>query len=287
MDLLNRLEFFALDAHPVHRQEATPLHVHGSFIELVVITSGQGKHLLGQSAFPIEAGDTFVIPVGVLHGYSDCIGLGLYNVMFDPMRLTLPMRNLRQVPGIAALFSFEPELRVQHGFSSRLRLEPEALSAQLGTLERLHHECARQETGFDLLATALFIELMVDLGRRYAKMTTPMSEGLIRLSPLLDWLEGHYKAPQAVEALARRARMSKKTLNRYFRECLGTTPINYLIDLRMRKAQHLLRETEVTVSEVATRVGIDDANYFARLFRKFSGVEPSAYRRQHSCTSTE
>jgi len=51
--------------------------------------------------------------------------------------------------------------------------------------------------------------------------------------------------------------------------------------VKMQEAAHLLRTTDLTVSEVAARVGIDDANYFSRIFRRSSGATPRDYRRRH------
>ena len=68
-------------------------------------------------------------------------------------------------------------------------------------------------------------------------------------------------------------------MSKIFRETYGTTIIAYLEQLRITKAKNLLRFSDMTVDEIAYRVGLKDANYFSRLFKKVEGMTPSQYRR--------
>ena len=60
----------------------------------------------------------------------------------------------------------------------------------------------------------------------------------------------------------------------------GTTVNNYLISKRITRAKQLLRFTDMTVDEVSVAVGMGDANYFSRMFRKVEGISPREYRKQ-------
>lgn len=101
-------------------------------------------------------------------------------------------------------------------------------------------------------------------------------------SPVIPQLAIHFAEPLNLEEIAQRAHMSKSTLGRCFQECFGMSPMNYLTDLRLKHAEHLLRDTKIQICDIAPRVGIEDASYFARLFRKHTGLEPSAYREKMS-----
>lgn len=65
-----------------------------------------------------------------------------------------------------------------------------------------------------------------------------------------------------------------------FKETYGTTVNNYLISKRITRAKQLLRFTDMTVDEVGVSVGMGDANYFSRMFRKVEGISPREYRKQ-------
>lgn len=68
----------------------------------------------------------------------------------------------------------------------------------------------------------------------------------------------------------------------YIARCLktytGRSPLQYLHDLQIRTAKSLLENTNLSVSEIGERVGIENANYFTRLFRKQAGMTPGQYR---------
>lgn len=284
-ELFSAPKAFPLSTFPVENHVPMAVHGHGHNWELVVVTGGSGKHLLAKDSFDISTGDVFVIPAGVLHGYSDCENLALVNVIFDPRRLWLPEHHLRQIPGYAAFFMFEPELRARHGFQSRLQLSADSLKTLKQSLELLRLELSTRRPGYEVAGTAVFCQILVDLARLYTHMPAVTSQALVRLAGVLEWLEQNFDHVVTVEALALQASMSRKTLERNFRECFAMAPMHYVNTLRVRKAEQLLRETDLKISAIAPRVGVDGANYFARLFRKHTGLEPRAYRAQFHATN--
>lgn len=69
-------------------------------------------------------------------------------------------------------------------------------------------------------------------------------------------------------------------LSKIFKETYGTRVNNYLISKRITRAKQLLRFTDMTVDEIGAAVGMADANYFSRMFRKVEGISPREYRKQ-------
>jgi len=256
-------------------------HHHGGYWELVIITHGTGHHLLEKEAFVLEAGDVFVVPAEMLHGYAECHGLGLGNVIFDPRRLQLPENQLLQAPGYAALFQLEPRLRSRHKFQSRLRVPSEILARISESVSRMSVEIQERDPGFEAAATAHFCHVIVALARNYGNMTAPLPQSLVRLSEVVQWLERNFDKEVNVDVLAQLAHMSRSTFVRSFRTCFGVSPMSYVTTLRVQKAARLLRDTRARVKEVAPLVGIEDTSYFARVFRQHMGLDPSAYRIQY------
>jgi transcriptional regulator GlxA family with amidase domain len=91
------------------------------------------------------------------------------------------------------------------------------------------------------------------------------------------WALEHLAAD--VPALARRAGMSERTFARRFREETGQSPGAWLIQQRVRHAQHLLEATDLAVDEVAEQAGIGTAASLRAHLRAHLGVSPAAYRR--------
>lgn len=83
----------------------------------------------------------------------------------------------------------------------------------------------------------------------------------------------------SIGALAAELQCSPRTLTRRFRNAVGQTPTSYLRDQRIAAASDLLRATNLSVGEVAWRVGLQDVSYFTTMFQKQTGLTPGRYRK--------
>ncbi|MCO1615310.1 GlxA family transcriptional regulator [Micromonospora tulbaghiae] len=99
------------------------------------------------------------------------------------------------------------------------------------------------------------------------------------LEPLLTWMRQNAGRDLALADIARHAGMSVRTLNRRFRDQVGTTPLRWLHRIRVHQAQHLLETTAHPVDRVATQVGFGSVTAFRDRFRRVTGTSPQAYRR--------
>lgn len=99
------------------------------------------------------------------------------------------------------------------------------------------------------------------------------------LACLLDWMIQNAHKPLTVELLARQAAMSQRTFARRFREQTGTTPLQWLIMARVRRAQEFLETTSLSVNEIAVAAGFEDPATLRSRFQRMVGVGPNAYRR--------
>ena len=94
-----------------------------------------------------------------------------------------------------------------------------------------------------------------------------------------EWLQDNFQANVYVADLAKRFKMSVRSLNRRFKHAANATPIQYLQELRISHAKALLKQSNLVVAEVADKVGYQDASYFTGLFKKLNAVTPNEYRR--------
>ncbi|EYF00559.1 GlxA family transcriptional regulator [Chondromyces apiculatus] len=99
------------------------------------------------------------------------------------------------------------------------------------------------------------------------------------LEPLLSWLEARLDARLTLDDIARRAALSVRTLNRRFRDQVGTTPLQWLLRARVRRAQRLLETTSHSVERIAAEVGFGSATAFREHFQRLVSTSPQAYRR--------
>ncbi|MEY9877361.1 AraC family transcriptional activator FtrA [Streptacidiphilus sp. MAP12-33] len=111
-------------------------------------------------------------------------------------------------------------------------------------------------------------------------VTTPVPEQDGNpLAELLPWVMRRLDEPLTVEDLARRAHMSSRHLGRQFRAVTGTTPLQWLLTQRIRRAQELLETTDDSVEAVASATGMGTATTLRRHFHRTLGVPPDTYRR--------
>lgn len=99
------------------------------------------------------------------------------------------------------------------------------------------------------------------------------------LAPAMDWALRHLDAPITVEQLARQANLGTRTLNRHFHSRVGTNPLTWLQDQRVRRAQQLLEQTDLGVDIIAREVGFGTAVALRRHFRQRLDTTPDSYRR--------
>ncbi|HSC67584.1 MAG TPA: helix-turn-helix domain-containing protein [Cellvibrio sp.] len=92
------------------------------------------------------------------------------------------------------------------------------------------------------------------------------------------WLEDNYQRNILLTQVAARFSMSVRTLNRRFKNALGQTPVDYLQEIRINIAKDLLKTSNLSISEIADKVGYQDTGYFTALFKKTLATTPSAYR---------
>ena len=107
-----------------------------------------------------------------------------------------------------------------------------------------------------------------------------VSRKRLELAAVKEYLDEHYTEKIALDDLSEHFFINKFYLSKIFKETYGTTVNNYLISKRITRAKQLLRFTDMAVEEISVAVGMGDANYFSRMFRKVEGISPREYRKQ-------
>jgi transcriptional regulator GlxA family with amidase domain len=100
------------------------------------------------------------------------------------------------------------------------------------------------------------------------------------LAPLLTWMLEHLADALTLEGIARHAGISVRSLSRHFRAHTGTTPLQWLLSARVRRAQELLEVSDLTTAQVARAVGFESVSAFRACFYRRVGTTPQRYRYQ-------
>lgn len=285
MKVLKKQDWFHADGFPIvverrDPQEPFGLHCH-EFSEIVIITGGAGVHITGEDSYELKPGDTFVIGGDRPHDYLNMDQLSLINILFDPVELPMSLGDLQSLSGYHALFTLEPAWRSRHQFTSRLQLNPAEIGETLRLIDKLDNELKARKPGFEVMAIAAMLELVTFLARCYGETRNPTSKSLIRVGETISHMRRDVSQAIALEELVTISGMSRTNYIRMFEAAMGTSPINYLIGLRIEEASRLLRSTNRSITEIAFDVGFSDSNYFSRQFRKTLGQSPREYRKRY------
>ncbi len=285
IETLKTSDWFHSDGFPIAvevREPQTPFGLHNhEFCEIVLITGGSGQHVTGKQSWEMHAGDAFVISGKRPHTYEDMENLSLANILYQPEQLNLEEdQGLATLPGYHALFTLEPTWRVDHEFESRLHLSPKDLSNVLLLLGELESELEERKPGFRCMANTLFTQIVCYLSRCYGQSSSTNSKSLLRIGEAISHLETHYSQSISLEDLAQIAHMPTRSFQRAFKKALGVPPITYLIRVRVSRAAELLRNKELSITDVAFELNYEDSSYFTRQFQTIMGMTPKNYRRQ-------
>jgi transcriptional regulator GlxA family with amidase domain len=120
------------------------------------------------------------------------------------------------------------------------------------------------------VAECLFIQLAVALWRHRIPIDCNQLPARSRFGHVLAYLRHHCTADVNIEEVADRSGYSLRTFARIFREVTGTTPHNYLVQLRIGHAKRAIRTTNDNITEIAFASGFHDSNYFSSCFSKMT-----------------
>jgi AraC-like DNA-binding protein len=103
-----------------------------------------------------------------------------------------------------------------------------------------------------------------------------------RLCVVKDILHSFFHEPLDLSELSTRACLSMPQLIRQFKSVFGRTPYQYLVDIRLRHAAELLKQSSVPVREIVWHCGFNDASAFGRAFKSAYGIPPEQFRQTPS-----
>ncbi|RAV15309.1 helix-turn-helix domain-containing protein [Paenibacillus contaminans] len=98
---------------------------------------------------------------------------------------------------------------------------------------------------------------------------------------MLEYIHTHYNEDLSLEMVADKLNMSANYFSAYFKDKTGVNFSDYLTELRILKAKHLLLHSDQRIQDIAEQVGYLNANSFTRMFKKVTGITPGEYKRVH------
>ena len=233
--------------------------------QIIYISRGRGTfEATGCGKTAIEAGDVFLLFPGIWHRYAPDPETG-----WDEHWLECGGTNLKRLYREADLDAAHPVVRV--GVSD----------AFLQFFYEMAAEMESERVGYQSILAAIATRIIAETGvrpKRQVFQNTDIEKTIDRAKALLI---KHSDAQLSMEKVAGELNVGYTWFRRMFREYTGMSPGHYHLQLRLNRAQGLLQNTNLTVSQVAAATGFTTDRYFVRLFREKTGRTPGEYRRDH------
>lgn len=211
-------------------------------------------------------GTTAIIPAGTLHR---CLWEAEVQFMFvavDPMllvQLGLEVTTPEDIELIPHFATFQDPLIL--GIMSSLKDE----------LQSTHQ---RDNLYVEQLKTTLVFHLLKKYCGKKPQIST-YTDGLSKskLKHILEYIHSHIDSEIKLTKLAEMAGISQYYFCQLFKQSVGITPYQYVLQLRVERAKHLLKSQKMTICDVALACGFADQSHFTKHFRKLTGMTPKMY----------
>lgn len=123
--------------------------------------------------------------------------------------------------------------------------------------------------------SSLLDRLLIEIGR---SISVEQGEKTL-FAKSIRYINELYNKPIKITELAKMENVSMTTYNLHFKKQMGMSPTQYIITLRMHSAKELLESSQLSIRDIGSMCGYDDFNFFTKVFKKYIGKSPSAYRK--------
>lgn len=261
-------------------------HIPLTFSDFVITSMVRGKkimHLFNQPAFDYLPGETVIVPANETMiidfpeatdaAPSQCIALA---VDAGYIRETIEYLNQYYHAGAE-----------QHNWQLQFnRYHFENDDEITALINKLIHICSGSDRAKNIFADLNLKELLIRLvqHQHLQQISTECSteSNQSRMHFVLQYIHEHLTEKIAVDALSRKAYLSRNVFFKWFKEQFGITPLDYINRERVKLAKQLLQQQNAALKAVSDQCGFSDVNYFIRVFRKTEGITPHHYR-QGAC----
>jgi len=259
-------------------------HDH-EFMEIVLITGGEGVHVCQAADEPLSAGDVIIMRPGAWHAYRNCRELAVYNCCLGLQILSRELAFASHYPLLNYLFWVGP-LTTENRGVLRVHVDAQSAAECISRLDSLSECCADHTDPCATLESIGYLLLFLATIARNLK--NPLSEGLEPYCAHAAVLECRRLLEETCDQewtlmqLADRVHLAPAYLVRIFKQGTGLSPIAFLNRCRAERAAMLLLRTSKPITQIGDEVGWPDASYFARCFKKCFDMTATEYRSRFS-----
>ena len=242
------------------------LHYHNE-IEIYLLLKGRISYFVNNKTFKLKEGDLIIIPKGVLHSTDseDC----LYN---ERLLLSFDERYYYKDIGISLKKLCEENI-------IHIPRENQPL------IENMFYKIeAEYKTNYKTKNTLLKLyisELIAYLDRYRIKGELPAENTDTLMKNISEYINLNFDKAISLKILSEEFSISESYLSRRFKMAMGTCINEYINYIRISRAEEMLKNDNLPITEVALRCGFNDSSYFAGVFKRLKGITPYKYLKNY------
>lgn len=254
-------------------------------LEALVVESGTARISVNGADYRVKAGEGFFINTGALHGVwpegeETC---RLQSVVFHPRLVGGSVDSILWQKYLEPLLSTpgRPCVHLAAGGWETAAAEAIREAWQLCVSEAEGYEFGVREQ----LSRLIFLLAQNCPGEEKRPSEKALRDGE-RIKTMLQYIQEHYAGGLTLAEIARSANVSENECLRCFRSMIGSTPFQYVRQVRIQRAAELLASTDRKVSDIGAECGFQEMSYFAKTFREVKGCTPGEFRKNGSQRET-
>ena len=239
------------------------MHTH-HFTELLFVVSGEGRFSFNQEQSPLRRGDLVIIPPYTEHTERSSQNHPLEYYVLGIDGISFLSQKDRECAQVFCNFEHDPSI---HELFRQMLYE--IRTAQYGSQTICQH-----------LLEILILKII------RSQQLIPVSINSIRMTKecaqIKEYLDSNYAEHITLDTLTGLTHMNKYYMVHSFTKYAGLSPIQYLNQTRLKRAQHLLKNTNYSISDIASSTGFSSQSYFTQIFRKNFNLTPVQYRQEQA-----
>ena len=260
--------------HPVDlKKTAVPWHWHEA-LEFGYVQTGSVKVSTASQTQEFEKGEGFFINSNVLTAMADAGGCFMDSHLFHPVFLGGHFKSVYETKYL------NPVIQNRNLDLLPIRGHTQIQKQLLQKLRQLSLLQSQENMEFQTrnLLSEIWLLLLEEL--EHTKLETTPSKNQDRILTMLAYIQENYAEKLVLAQIAEAGAVSTRECLRCFQTSINQSPMEYLIEYRVRAAAKLLETTELSVTQIAMRTGWSNSSYFTKMFHRICGKTPNAYRKE-------
>lgn len=283
---MEMLEGLPCKMYKLTYQQSLWTHCHDYF-QIWYVAKGSFVHTVNNQVYEISKGDVFIIPPYTLHSVyiAPEFEIEIYGCEFMPCFVNERMQDMPVENSFFDIAFLEHFLRKEMNAQSKITLDGVTEVTVRNVIKEMLMEYERRLPFFQISLKANLLVLLSILVRQVNGEL--IREGFEKsekyrgiMMRVVDYIHNHYDEDMNLNTLCGLSNLSRSTFCILFKEWTGKTFNRYVTDLRILQAMILLKQPDLSVTDVCYSTGFNELSYFCRIFKKYTGISPTEFRKQ-------